>query len=1376
MPPSAAQDETIPDLIGGRYEVQGVLGRGGVGTVFRVRDRHDHRALALKRLSFARGSRSTLSALFEREYATLSELSHPRIIEVYDYGSEDDSLFYTMELLDGADLGALSPLPYTEACRHLREVATSLGLLHARKLVHRDVTPRNVHLTQRGECKLLDFGALIEFGEVASVVGTPPCVAPEALDGSGLDQRADLYALGCLAYFMLTGRHAYPASHIGQLPSYWAQPVTPLSAAKPEHTSDGRVLPAIPKELEELVMLLLHTDRSARPASASVVIDRLNAILGEEQSDELGLAEHHLRSAPLVGRERELNEASQLIQQAAHSRGGSLVLTGSLGAGKTRLLRQIATQARLRAANVVHVDAAEHERPYQTARAICRGLLRAAPDATRAVLPRLAPTLSSLLPELAVQSPSELQSDQQLLNSRLQSALHELAMTVATHKPLLLVVDNLERCDRWSAVFVASLAQEARSKPLTIVTSLDTEHEPRAPDACDALRGVAIWHELEGLSEPALRGWLSALFGETNNLARLGQTLHAQASGHPGRSLELLRAMLAAGEIKFQHGTWLLPLEPAQGVLAKSSEESLHLRVTTLSADARRMGQALALYRGTLTFEACRGLCPDGSETQVRARLRELVQQRVLDWNEKVYDFTSANMRAALADEIEPAERARLRRRIGELLLSRDNPELAERLEAGLYLLEADDPRGLQLLAKGALEVSTGLAPYAACIPPLERALDVCRARRQNHPVVSLLLAALAASSYVVDRRLDRYAQPFFTSFSQLLGLNNARRLRPYLGKHLSLFVALGWAFLGYQLKPARLRPCKFLLLFDAFMSGAISLCGKAAVCLDRGSIEDIVRVIEPLTALGKRHEVHYCYDFCRGLALATQERWSATYRHWLDLEARLNAPGAFPRLAASARRLWGGGVDYVLGVFESFAGDARSLERARRLEASELDVNLLAAAQLRRQYHGFRGETDEMNRAASQVEALALRTGSAWQAETFSAILTNYMASLWHDLMTSKRALDETERIAVEVPSLDRYVASSRAVYMLARGKPNECVALYERMLEKEQPRERIGWSASNGLCAEALNALGEHARARTLCEEALAKLEPGDEKYVHMLLPLHTSLVAALGALGEHSAAKQRIEALIEVQSQTKSPLVIGALHETAARLAWQRGDRKAFSHHLKYVEDSFCPLGNSALIARFTTLTALGGTEGGVSAKIATMREVRAFEAALEPLHNRELLAHHIFAWLMQKCDGFSGFLIAQDDTTLVPLISTDGEAPPPEALEMVRHSLVTLMQDAVTTHMPEPQLDTHVERPALRRDLPGNGSREGLHLHLLSYVESGRFYGEGALVLRGPVAKPPRIRYDFLQVAARHLQRVRPRASRPAPQPPSSAALA
>src|SRR5258708_30505932 len=105
-----------------------------------------------------------------------------------------------MELLEGQDMRKAAPLPYREACRHLRDVATSLALLHARRLLHRDLSPGNVRMTTDGRCKLIDFGALAAFGTPPFIVGTPPVVPPEALAGAPLDQRSDLYELGALAY------------------------------------------------------------------------------------------------------------------------------------------------------------------------------------------------------------------------------------------------------------------------------------------------------------------------------------------------------------------------------------------------------------------------------------------------------------------------------------------------------------------------------------------------------------------------------------------------------------------------------------------------------------------------------------------------------------------------------------------------------------------------------------------------------------------------------------------------------------------------------------------------------------------------------------------------------------------------------------------------------------------------------------------------------------------------------------------------------------------------------------------------------------------------------------------------------------------------
>jgi serine/threonine-protein kinase len=162
--PEALQ-ATAGGRIADRYEVVRTLGTGGMAIVYEVLDAVTHDRLALKQLSLtAEEAMPRARTLFQREYHALSQLAHPCIVAVRDYGLDAQGPYYTMELLDGEDLRGLSPLPWPHACRLMRDVASCLGVLHARGLLHRDVHYRNVRCTTDGRARLLDFGTLSTFG------------------------------------------------------------------------------------------------------------------------------------------------------------------------------------------------------------------------------------------------------------------------------------------------------------------------------------------------------------------------------------------------------------------------------------------------------------------------------------------------------------------------------------------------------------------------------------------------------------------------------------------------------------------------------------------------------------------------------------------------------------------------------------------------------------------------------------------------------------------------------------------------------------------------------------------------------------------------------------------------------------------------------------------------------------------------------------------------------------------------------------------------------------------------------------------------------------------------------------------------------------
>src|SRR5262245_26810186 len=203
-----------------RYVVTDLLGEGGMGSVYAALDSRNQSKVALKRLRVtARDSahKSRIVELFHQEFRTLAQLAHPHVVQVHDFGSDEQGPYYTMELLAGESLHALAPLPWRDVCALMRDVCSALALLHSRRLLHRDLSAKNVQRTLDGRAKLIDFGAMTLMGPTKGVVGTPPLVPPEALLQQPLDGRADLYALGGTLYYALTGMHAYPARQMVEL-------------------------------------------------------------------------------------------------------------------------------------------------------------------------------------------------------------------------------------------------------------------------------------------------------------------------------------------------------------------------------------------------------------------------------------------------------------------------------------------------------------------------------------------------------------------------------------------------------------------------------------------------------------------------------------------------------------------------------------------------------------------------------------------------------------------------------------------------------------------------------------------------------------------------------------------------------------------------------------------------------------------------------------------------------------------------------------------------------------------------------------------------------------------------------------------------------
>lgn len=263
----------------GQYVLHDKIGEGGMGIVYRATHAMLRRPSAVKLLSKERTSEADL-VRFEREVQLTSRLAHPNTVSIFDYGRTVDGVFYyAMEYLDGMDLDRLiqreGPLEASRAIHILAQVCGALSEAHAHGLIHRDIKPANIVLTERADepdvVKVVDFGLVTSVDRNqgassfnAAIVGTPLYMAPEtATSPDTLDARADLYAVGAVAYFLLTGKAVFEAATVFEMCSkhMWEQPIPPSKKL------DGR----LPADLETLVLACLAKDREARPSSAAAL-------------------------------------------------------------------------------------------------------------------------------------------------------------------------------------------------------------------------------------------------------------------------------------------------------------------------------------------------------------------------------------------------------------------------------------------------------------------------------------------------------------------------------------------------------------------------------------------------------------------------------------------------------------------------------------------------------------------------------------------------------------------------------------------------------------------------------------------------------------------------------------------------------------------------------------------------------------------------------------------------------------------------------------------------------------------------------------------------------------------------------------------------
>ena len=304
------------------YRITALIGRGGMGEVYRARDARLDRDVALKILPTAMAEDPDRLDRFLREARTVAGLNHPHIVHMYSVEESEGVRFLTMELVEGEELGAIRERgapPVTKVVEIGIAVADALAEAHTKGVVHRDLKPANVMITDEGRVKVLDFGLaklaqavpeeddatrVLELTRQGSVLGTVPYMSPEQLRGQEVDARSDLFSLGILLYELAAGHRPFEGTNAADLTT---------SILKDEPTPLSEVDASIPAPLAEVVGTCLAKHPEDRPATAATVRDALEVLRREVDS---GLDATRVVTGP--------------VATPSYSRGRQIAWTGAL--------------------------------------------------------------------------------------------------------------------------------------------------------------------------------------------------------------------------------------------------------------------------------------------------------------------------------------------------------------------------------------------------------------------------------------------------------------------------------------------------------------------------------------------------------------------------------------------------------------------------------------------------------------------------------------------------------------------------------------------------------------------------------------------------------------------------------------------------------------------------------------------------------------------------------------------------------------------------------------------------------------------------------------------------------------------------------------
>ena len=1260
-----------------------------MATVYHAFDSVSGGEVALKRLRAdvdAEARRRGIAHL-EREFHTLSQLAHPRVVSVVDYGVDGGDPYYTMELLDGGDLQERSPLEWRTACAVASDICSALSLLHSRRLVHRDLSPRNVRCTSDGRAKLIDFGAMADMGPSKSVVGTPAICAPELVRLQSLDGRTDLYALGATLYYTLTGRFPYPARSFAQLESMW----------KLRPPAPSEIVPGIPAALDELVMALLQLEAALRPSNASEVVQRLRAVAGLSIDEQLHVSQAYLATPNLVGRDTAVARMRKYTAALCNGRGRAVLVEGPPGVGRTRFLDACVLEGKLAGATVIRADPSDALGELGVARALGRRLLETAEtQAVDSAKPHW-DVLASAIPELQTLGRTPLaaagQQSEVEREAALQHAIRAWLLAFSQVRPLLIVVDDLHRVDEGSAALLALLAKECRQHRLFVATSMPSDGRELSLSRrvlVDASKRLELsplrLHETELL--------LRSVFGDVPNVQLLTSKLHAVCEGRPRDLMELAQHLVDKGVLRYHEGTWSLPAKIDTASLPTSLAQALSERVLALTPAALQLAQAMALSGGQhLTLHECGLLADLSDQLQLRCSLDELRLAGVVSGAGDTFDITAQGTAAVLLATIDPELSPRLHARLAAVFERRGNEEIWAALH---WFKGGFDERGMDALiahCENSPKI-TGSDPGAfvklinslpqGWLGLFDRALELAVARgRPARQCFLLQRRVMALASYDSSSRPSRYhyLAPL-AELSRCAGLDIYAQLDASLDSKLRLKEALGRAKQRYDALPEHERVLPPVEAAAELARAVLTCVGASSSSLDL----DLLRLLPSLAPLAPMSpSIEIVQQVVEAVTQRIAGRSDAARRMYLRLLERLALDSSLDqtyRVTAEA------GIFFVLSNLDAAFGLESCVKWIDGISQNPLhEINACHARGL---YHLWHGDPLTADHERAQAELLMVQRVRRSQLEGIHLLREIPAHAACDDLTRLKQACDSIESLASVFPKWQPVLHYARSEHARIRGDLTAALEEIEMALTAVGAGEHQIWSYAAGAQVQTLCMLERYAAARSCGEMHLAAAERAqlgiEQNHIRLPLALALARCGKFEDADRHAAA-----ALAECRALGCEGLNVAQVYETQAWIAVLSESAERTEQHLAQLASQLRGCSSQTLSARHARLRRTANK--AFQSDYDLVEDRAAFQgmeimAALTACDSTEERALRSLDFLLAETGSTQGFLYAVTHEGCTLAARRADHEPPPEIEAVVRKSLANELADNLATGDLEP----------------------------------------------------------------------------------------